>query len=105
MLPPRSLNCFYTWLKLAPRDVNVRHGLDDTPWAGMPRVMADGHTYEGTKLGTRVTLLSGHYHNHALLGGRVMKEGWSLIRNETHAELIQGRAPDPSLFAPAVTEH
>ena len=87
-LPPRSLNCFYTWLNLAPDDVNVRRGLDDTPWTGVPRVIADGHTYEGNRLGTRVTLLSGHYHNHAALAERVMKEGWNLIRGEVHAELL-----------------
>ena len=87
-LPPRSLNCFYTWLKLAPDDANVRRGPDDTPWDGMPRAMADGHTYEGCRLGTPITLLSGHYHNHAALGERVRKEGWNLIRREVHAELL-----------------
>lgn len=83
-LPPRSLNCFYTWLKLAPDDVNVRRGLDDTPWAGVPSAMADGHTYEGCRLGTRITLLSGHYHNHAALGKRVMREG-----RENHARITE----------------
>lgn len=87
-LPPRSLNCFYTWLKLAPDDANVRRGPDDTPWIGMPRAMADGHTYEGSRLGTPVTLLSGHYRNHAALAERVMNGGWDLVRKEVHAELL-----------------
>ncbi|MBN2508507.1 MAG: hypothetical protein JXQ71_17650 [Verrucomicrobia bacterium] len=49
---------------------------DPTPWTGMPAVALDAHTLEGRKAGRTVTLLSGHYANHRLLGRRVMAEDW-----------------------------
>jgi hypothetical protein len=93
-LPQRSLNCFYTWLKLAPNDVSRKRTLDEAPWVAVPKAIADGHTYEGKKLGTIETLLSGSYCNHAVLGQRVMREGWHRIRSELHAESFSfGRGP------------
>jgi hypothetical protein len=88
-LPLRSLNCFYTWVNLRPKDAAVRRPLDDAPWRGMPKVMLDGHTLEGKQLGQRVGLLSGHYEQHRVIGQRVMREGWDPIRAEAHENTIQ----------------
>jgi hypothetical protein len=88
-LPRRSLNCFYTWMNLHPKDTGVRRPLDDAPWNGMPKVMLDGHTLEGKRLGQRVGLLSGHYEQHRVIGQRVMREGWDPIRAEAHENTIQ----------------
>jgi hypothetical protein len=49
-LPSRSLNCFYTWMKLRPNDTGIMRNLDEAPWRGMPKVMLDGHTLEGWRL-------------------------------------------------------
>jgi hypothetical protein len=87
-LPPRALNCFYTWLKLSPGDSYVKRRLDDAPWTEVPKAIVDGHTYEGKRRGTVETLLSGTYSNHAVLGQRVMREGWSEIRKEVHADFL-----------------
>lgn len=89
-LPPRALNCFYTWLKLSPQDSNVKRSLDNAPWVGVPMAIVDGHTYEGKRRGTLETLLSGTYSNHAVLGQRVMREGWSVIREEVHEDCFGG---------------
>lgn len=93
-LPPRALNCFYTWLKIAPQDSNVKRSLDDVAWTGVPLAIADGHTYEGKVRGTLETLLSGTYSNHTVLGKRVMKEGWSQIRRSTHSQLLSLQQPE-----------
>jgi hypothetical protein len=85
-LPPRALNCFYTWLKLSPDDSNVKRSLDDSPWMGVPTAIADGHTYEGKRRGTLETLLSGCYSNHAVLGRRIVSEGWPIIRGAVHSD-------------------
>lgn len=89
LLPPRSLNCFYTWMKLRPDDAGMRRKLDEATWRGMPKVMLDGHTMEGRQLGQRVELLSGHYEQHRVIGQRVMREGWDRIRAEAHEEIAQ----------------
>jgi hypothetical protein len=88
-LPSRSLNCFYTWMKLRPDDPGVRRTLDEAPWRGMPQVVLDGHTPEGKRVGQRVGLLSGSYEQHRVIGQRVMKEGWGPIRAEAHEETAQ----------------
>lgn len=88
-LPSRSLNCFYTWMKLRPNDTGVMRNLDEAPWRGMPKVMLDGHTLEGWRLGQRVALLSGSYEQHRIIGRRVMREGWEPIRAEAHEEIAQ----------------
>lgn len=85
-LPPRALNCFYTWMKLHPTDTGTRRQIDDATWRGMPNLMLDGHTLEGRRLGNRLTLLSGHYDQHRVIGQRVMREGWGLIRAEVHGD-------------------
>ena len=90
-LPPRALNCFYTWLKLSPQDSNVKRSLDDASWAGVPKAIVDGHTYEGKKLGRVETAFSGTYVNHAILGQRVVSEDWSPIRKEVHADCFSNR--------------
>jgi hypothetical protein len=92
-LPSRSLNCFYSWIRLRPNDAGVRRKLDDAPWRGMPKVMLDGHTLEGNRLGQRVGLLSGDYAQHRVIGQRVMREGWDLIRGEAHEETVQPTGP------------
>lgn len=83
-LPPRALNCFCTWLKLSPQELDVKRTLDDAQWTGVPMAIVDGHTYEGKVRGTLETSLSGTYYNHAVLGQRVVREGWSGIRKEVH---------------------
>jgi hypothetical protein len=88
-LPSRSLNCFYTWTRLRPNDTGVRRTLDEAPWRGMPKVMLDGHTPEGRRLGERVGLLSGNYEQHRVIGQRVMREGWEPIRAEAHEETAE----------------
>jgi hypothetical protein len=87
-LPRRSLNCFYTWMNLQPKDASVRRRLDDASWRGMPNVVLDGHTLEGKRLGQLVGLLSGHYQQHRVIGQRVMREGWDPIRAEAHEEIV-----------------
>lgn len=82
-LPDRALNCFYTWLKIWPKDAS-RRPIDKTPWRGMPTVMLDGHTFEGKKAGVIVALLSGHYHNHLELSRKVAAGGWDAVRKEAH---------------------
>lgn len=97
-LPRRSLNCFYTWMNLQPNDTGVRRRLDDSPWRGMPKVVLDGHTLEGKRLGQRVALLSGHYQQHRVIGKRVMREGWGPIRVEAHEDIVPpARATQRSL--------
>ena len=87
-LAPRALNCFYAWLKLKPQDVNARRSLDDARWMGVPKAIGDCHTYEGKILRTLETVLSGTYENHAVLGKRVMSEGWAVVRTDFHAEFL-----------------
>lgn len=95
-VPLRALNCFYTWLKLAAQDVNLRRPLDDASWIGVPKAIADGHTYEGKRIGTLQTLLSGTYGNHAVLGQRVLSESWAIVRAEFHAQLLCYRIQNSS---------
>lgn len=88
-LPPRALNCFYTWLKLrdeVPRDVT--RPIDETPWTGIPEAMADSHTVEGRIARRRVTILSGHYSQHRELGRIVMEQGWRAVRAEVHSGAV-----------------
>lgn len=87
-LPPRSLNCFYEWVKLNPMDAGKRREIDSREWSGMPLAMADAHTYEGLRKGQSVTVLSGHFENHETLGRRVGSEGWSKIRKEVHDRYV-----------------
>jgi len=96
-LPPRAGNCFYTWLALAPQHPKSR-SLDDRAWEGMPVVMADSHTYEGKRKGIYATVLSGHYANHRALGERVIIEGWSNIRDESHKANIPAFAEQNRLL-------
>ena len=86
LMPPRSLNCFYAWLKLNPSDAGKRRVIDGATWKGMPSAMADGHTYEGRQRNKERTILSGHTENHRLLADRVKTEGWGKIRKEVHQE-------------------
>jgi hypothetical protein len=96
-LPPRSLNCVYTWLVMKPGDTGVRREPDRTPWTGVPAVMADMHTPEGRGLGTYTTLLSGSYEQHLRLYERYARdEGWGSIREEVHRKLMSEVVPDRS---------
>jgi hypothetical protein len=88
-LPSRGLNCFYTWRALRPGDAGETRTLDGALWRGMPTVMLDGHTAEGARAGRRVTLLSGSYQQHRVIGQRVMSEGWDRIRTESHEEITE----------------
>jgi hypothetical protein len=94
-LPPRSLNCFWTWLEIHPTDVGQRREVDATPWAGMPSVMLDGHTLEGKIAKRSVTLLSGHYHQHLKLSRLVAAGGWEAIRTEAHGSGLVTARPAP----------
>lgn len=87
-LPRRSLNCFYTWMNLQPKDSGILRRLDLATWRGMPKVVLDGHTFEGRRVSQQVTLLSGHYQQHRVIGERVMREGWDSIRAEAHEDIV-----------------
>lgn len=87
-LPPRSLNCFYEWMRLSPLDAGSRREVDTKSWSGMPWAIADSHTYEGRGGGQAITLLSGHFENHEALARRVSTEGWSQIRAEVHERFL-----------------
>lgn len=91
-LPRRALNCFWTWLAIRPQDAGQRRATDETGWQGIPLAVLDGHTLEGKRAGRVVTVLSGHYDNHATLAERVAREGWRGIRAETHAEIVREAA-------------
>lgn len=86
-IPPRALNCLWTWMELKPSRGGTRE-IDPRPFKTIPRAVADGHTYEGKYADREVTLLSGHYRNHRALGERVAMDGWSGIREEVHADLL-----------------
>jgi hypothetical protein len=88
-LPPRSLNCFYTWLRLRPVDAGAKREIDDALLTGMPKAMADGHTVEGKALGAKVTVLSGHYSQHQALSKLVERGGWGEVRRQVHANNLQ----------------
>lgn len=85
---PRVNNCLYTWYKIEPKKKNYKREPLIAEWKGMPVNILDEHTYEGKKVGRKITLLSGHYENHLAIGNRVMKEGWGLIRKEFLADDI-----------------
>jgi len=79
-LNPRVYNCLYTWAKITPEDVGIKRTPLYLEFLGMPECVLDGHTFEGKRQCREVTLLSGHYENHRLIGQRVMQEGWDGIR-------------------------
>jgi len=83
-LPPRALNVFYTWHWLRNEIRGGRREIDRTPWTGIPKVMADSHTYEGRKMRQGITLLSGHYSQHRKIGQLVQEKGWGWIREQVH---------------------
>lgn len=82
-LPPRSLNCVWTWLELDPQESGSRE-VDATEWTGVPAAMADMHTQEGRERGTFVTVLSGTYRQHARLAEMIAVEGWAGVRGRAH---------------------
>lgn len=81
-LNPRIYNCLYTWAKINPQDEGAKREPLHVLFPGMPDCILDGHTVEGNRTKHKVTLLSGHYHNHRIIGERVMSEGWEGIRKE-----------------------
>lgn len=83
-LPPRALNVFYTWWRLKDEIIGGLRRVDRTPFLGIPKVMADSHTYEGKRMGQSITLLSGHYSQHREIGRLVQEKGWQWIREQTH---------------------
>ena len=83
-LPLRSLNCWWTWLEMAPTDKGKTRRLDRTPWQGMPPAMIDSHTMEGKIRKVGATILSGHYHKHLELSVLVQDHGWEHIREIVH---------------------
>lgn len=83
-LPPRALNVFYTWCRLRKEVMGGKREIDPTPFTGIPKVMADSHTYEGKKMGQGITLLSGHYSQHREIGRLVQEKGWGWIREQVH---------------------
>lgn len=91
---PRIYNCLYTWRKMNPKDTNKKRKAFHMKWSGMPECVLDAHTFEGKKKGNDVTLLSGHYENHDVIGKRVMKEGWSGLRLRFSRDpILVGAAP------------
>lgn len=84
-IPPRALNVFYTWHKLRNEISGGKREIDRTPWTGIPKVMADSHTYEGKEVGQRITLLSGHYSQHRKIGRLIQEKGWQWIRDQVHS--------------------
>ena len=89
-LPPRSMNCVWTWKEVAPFRGGMRE-LDTAEWRDMPTAIVDGHTREGKIRRTNVTLLSGHYSQHRVIGRRVQAEGWEAIRRETHQDHLKSQ--------------
>lgn len=83
-LPPRAMNVFYTWHWLSNEIRGGKREIDRTPWTGIPKVMADSHTYEGKKIGQGITLLSGHYSQHRRIGILVQEKGWQWVRDKVH---------------------
>ena len=100
-LPPRALNVFYTWNRLSNEIRGEKREIDRTPWTGIPKVMADSHTYEGKKIGQGITLLSGHYSQHRRIGILVQEKGWQWIREQVHGSgllEVQGGNAQMSIF-------
>ncbi len=87
-LPPRSLNCFWTWWQMRDRLYGGIREIDTTPFVGIPQAMADGHTLEGKQSGTMITVLSGHYAQHRLLGQIVLEKGWAEVRQIVHQQSV-----------------
>ena len=83
-IPPRAMNVFYTWHWLRNEIRGGKREIDRTPWTGIPKVMADSHTYEGKKMGQGITLLSGHYSQHREIGRLVQEKGWQWVREQVH---------------------
>lgn len=86
-VPPRALNCVYTWLRIYPEDKTKKRSLDTTMWTSMPTAMVDGHTREGRWARRKHTVLSGSYVQHREIGKIVMREGWQSIRDTVHGDL------------------
>lgn len=84
---PRIKNCLYTWRKISPKPSKFRVECNHK-WEGMPVSMLDSHTFEGKRLGIKMSVLSGHYENHRIIGKRVMEEGWGKIRAEALSEIF-----------------
>lgn len=78
-IAPRLNNCVYTWLKINPTNSKKRNPYFKK-WEGMPKVIIDGHTYEGKVRRIQTTKLSGHYHIHREIGQEVSKNGWTNLR-------------------------
>jgi len=83
-IPPRAMNVFYTWHWLRNEIRGGKREIDPTPFTGIPKVMADSHTYEGKKMRQGITLLSGHYSQHRKIGQLVQEKGWGWIREQVH---------------------
>jgi hypothetical protein len=88
-LPPRTWNVFWSWLKLAPDDLDARRPVDETWWRGMPAAVIDSHTSEGRRRRVGYTVLSGDYATHRTMGVRVRASGWGPLRAEVHRELAE----------------
>ncbi len=84
-LPPRSYNCFWTWMEMDPHDFGITRQIDLSPWAGMPEAMLDVHTPEGRERKRFTTILSGTYQQHHTIGQNVAENGWSVIREKVHS--------------------
>ncbi len=87
-LPPRSLNCFWTWWQMSGKIKGGTREVDTTLFVGIPQAMADGHTLEGKQSGTTITVLSGHYAQHRLLGQMVAERGWAEVRRLVHEQAV-----------------
>lgn len=85
-LSPRACNVFWTWHLMQPADEGIRRTLDETPWTGMPEAMLDSHTPEGRVAKRRMTILSGHYSQHAQLAQIVSEKGWEHVRRIVHGK-------------------
>jgi hypothetical protein len=95
---PRVYNCLYTWYKINPEPRNYEREPLISEWKGMPKNILDGHTFEGKRMKSEITLLSGHYENHLEIGNRVMVEGWNPLRQEFLKDDVIVKEIPKSLF-------
>lgn len=95
LLPPRGLNVFWTWQALAPSDAGITREVDGAPYRGLPVAVLDAHTLEGKRRGVEVTILSGHYSQHARIAELVASAGWKALRDQVHKGRHHADRPSP----------
>ncbi len=98
-LPPRSLNCFWTWWQMVSKITRMARSVDNAPFVGIPLAMMDGHTAEGKKERATTSVLSGSYAQHRKLGQMIKTHGWEKVRQLVHEQpVIRGGGEQLTLF-------